>query len=64
MLSRRIVRASPARLVALVANRSPIVQQRRAFLPDQLTGRGGLMEEKYPDSDYPQLTDAEDPEMV
>ncbi|KAK3496015.1 NADH:ubiquinone oxidoreductase 20.1kD subunit [Neurospora crassa] len=63
MLSRRIVRASPTRLVALAANRSPIVQQRRTFLPDQLTGRGGLMEEKYPDSDYPQLTDAEDPEM-
>ncbi|KAK3689923.1 hypothetical protein B0T22DRAFT_376731 [Podospora appendiculata] len=61
MLSRRIVaKASPLRLAA--AQRLPIVQH-RTFLPDSHTGRK-LVDEKYPDSDYPTLTEAEDPDMV
>ncbi|KAM7192480.1 hypothetical protein V8F33_008355 [Rhypophila sp. PSN 637] len=64
MLSRGIARASQLRLAArpvASATRIPIVQ-RRTFLPEQLTGQK-IMEEKYPDSDYPNLTEAEDPEM-
>ncbi|KAK5659191.1 hypothetical protein OQA88_1281 [Cercophora sp. LCS_1] len=59
MLSRRIARASPFRLGA--ASRLPIVQH-RTFMPEQMVSRK-ILEEKYPDSDYPKLTDAEDPEM-
>lgn len=64
MLSRRIVRASPFRAAALpaAARRLPFIQQ-RTFLPESIVGKGKL-EEKYPDSDYRQLTPEEDPEMV
>ncbi|KAK0610987.1 hypothetical protein B0T14DRAFT_540224 [Immersiella caudata] len=58
MLSRRIVGAS-SRLVA--ASRLPVLQ-RRTFMPDAIVGRKTL-EEYYPDSEYPTLTDKEDPEM-
>jgi len=61
MLSRRIARASP--LAALPQRLLPVVQ-RRTFLPDSMTGAGGKIDQKYPDSDYPKLTDAEDPGMV
>jgi len=60
MLSRRIVRASTSRVAA--ASRLPVVQ-RRTFMPEAMVGRKTL-DEHYPDSDYPTLTDAEDPEMV
>jgi NADH dehydrogenase (ubiquinone) 1 beta subcomplex subunit 8 len=59
MLSRRIVGAS-SRLVA--ASRLPVLQ-RRTFMPDAIVGKKTL-EEYYPDSEYPTLTDKEDPEMV
>lgn len=65
MLSRGIARASQLRLAArpvATASRVPIVQ-RRTFLPEQLTGQKAI-HEKYPDSDYPSLSEAEDPEMV
>ena len=63
MLSRGIARASQLRMAARpAASRLPIVQQ-RTFLPEALTGQKAI-QEKYPDSDYPNLTDAEDPEMV
>ncbi|KAM7192142.1 hypothetical protein V8F20_008977 [Naviculisporaceae sp. PSN 640] len=64
MLSRSIARASQLRLAArpvASAIRVPIVQ-RRTFLPDAVTGVK-TVDEKYPDSDYPNLTEAEDPEM-
>lgn len=64
MLARHIVRASPLRATALpmAARRLPLVQQ-RTFLPESMVGRKNI-DEKYPDSDYPTLTDAEDPDMV
>lgn len=64
MLSRQIVRASPFRTVALpaAARRLPMIQQ-RTFLPESMVGKAKT-DEKYPDSDYPMLTDKEDPEMV
>jgi len=62
MLSRQIVRASALRLAARPAARLPLVQH-RTFLPDAVTGRE-IINEKYPDSDYPELTDKEDPGMV
>lgn len=63
MLSRHIVRASPFRAAALpAARRLPLIQQ-RTFLPESMVGRK-KMDEKYPDSDYPKLTAAEDPDMV
>lgn len=58
MLSRRIVRASP-----FVAARRLPVMQRRTFMPEAMVGQK-IIEEKYPSSDYPNLTAAEDPEMV
>lgn len=58
MLSRRIVRASPTAALA-AARRLPFVQQ-RTFLPDWNKD----INEHYPDSEYPSLTDAEDPGMV
>ncbi|KAK3292002.1 NADH dehydrogenase-like protein [Chaetomium fimeti] len=62
MLSRHIVRASPFRAAALpAARRLPFIQQ-RTFLPDSMVGKSKI-EEKYPDSDYPKLTAAEDPDM-
>ncbi|KAH6623695.1 hypothetical protein F5144DRAFT_584020 [Chaetomium tenue] len=62
MLSRHIVRASPFRAAALpAARRLPLIQQ-RTFLPESMVGRK-KMDEKYPDSDYPKLTAAEDPDM-
>lgn len=42
------------------ARRLPIVQQ-RTFMPDTMVGRK-IIEENYPEQ--PNLTDAEDPEMV
>ncbi|KAL1848484.1 hypothetical protein VTK73DRAFT_10129 [Phialemonium thermophilum] len=60
MLSRRIAQVAPLRAPTLVARRLPLIQQ-RTFLPDSVTGRGGVLEKKYPD--YPKLTDAEDPGM-
>lgn len=65
MLSRSIARASQLRLAArpvASATRIPVVQ-RRTFLPEAITGQKAV-DEKYPDSDYPNLTEAEDPEMV
>lgn len=62
MLSRRIARAVPLRQAALAARRLPAVQQ-RSFIPSSMTGPA-VIEEKYPDSDYPRLTEKEDPEMV
>lgn len=63
MLSRRIVRASPFRAAAQpAARRLPFIQQ-RTFLPESMTG-AGRVDEKYPDSDYPTLSPAEDPDMV
>ncbi|KAK0625479.1 NADH:ubiquinone oxidoreductase 20.1kD subunit [Bombardia bombarda] len=62
MLSRQIARASPLRLAAQPTTRLSLIQY-RTFLPDAMTGRGGVLEEKYPASDYPTLTDAEDPGM-
>ncbi|KAH6615526.1 hypothetical protein B0J18DRAFT_437529 [Chaetomium sp. MPI-SDFR-AT-0129] len=63
MLSRRIVRASPLRTAALLtARRLPMVQH-RTFLPESMTGSGKAIDEKYPDSDYPTLSEKEDPEM-
>ncbi|KAK0648947.1 hypothetical protein B0T16DRAFT_124027 [Cercophora newfieldiana] len=59
MLSRRIVGASASRLAA--ASRLPIIQ-RRTFMPEAIVGRK-VLEEHYPDSDYPTLNEAEDPEM-
>ncbi|KAL2165603.1 hypothetical protein VTG60DRAFT_4256 [Thermothelomyces hinnuleus] len=63
MLTRRIVRASPIRATALpmAARRLPFIQQ-RTFLPESMVGKSKI-DEKYPDSDYPTLTDAEDPDM-
>lgn len=58
MLSRRIARAAPT-AAATAARRLPLVQQ-RTFLPDW----NKSVNEKYPDSDYPEFTDAEDPGMV
>jgi NADH dehydrogenase (ubiquinone) 1 beta subcomplex subunit 8 len=60
MLSRRIAGASASRLVA--ASRLPILQ-RRTFMPEAMVGRK-IIDELYPDSEYPTLTDKEDPEMV
>lgn len=48
-------------LRALAARRLPAIQQ-RTFLPDSITGQGGVLDEKYPD--YPTLTEKEDPGMV
>jgi NADH dehydrogenase (ubiquinone) 1 beta subcomplex subunit 8 len=63
MLSRQIVRASPFRAAVLpAARRLPLIQQ-RTFLPESMVGRSKI-DEKYPDSDYPTLSPAEDPEMV
>ncbi|KAJ4291391.1 hypothetical protein N0V88_005984 [Collariella sp. IMI 366227] len=64
MLSRQIVRASPFRATALpaAARRLPLIQQ-RTFLPESMVGRSKI-DEKYPDSDYPTLTPAEDPDML
>ncbi|KAK1753344.1 putative NADH:ubiquinone oxidoreductase 20.1kD subunit [Echria macrotheca] len=59
MLSRRITRAAPLRMTSL--RRLPLVQH-RTFLPEAMVGRK-IIDEKYPDSDYPNLTEAEDPEM-
>lgn len=61
MLSRRVARASTLRSAtsAIAACRLPIIQQ-RTFLPRY----NDKVDEKYPDSDYPSLTDAEDPNMV
>ncbi|KAK4152394.1 hypothetical protein C8A00DRAFT_16279, partial [Chaetomidium leptoderma] len=62
MLSRRIVRASPFRAAALpAARRLPFIQQ-RTFLPESMVGKSKI-DEKYPDSDYAQLTPEQDPEM-
>ncbi|KAL2176540.1 uncharacterized protein P884DRAFT_225430, partial [Thermothelomyces heterothallicus CBS 202.75] len=63
MLTCRIVRASPIRATALpmAARRLPFIQQ-RTFLPQSMVGKSKI-DEKYPDSDYPTLTDAEDPDM-
>ncbi|KAK0702542.1 hypothetical protein B0T21DRAFT_342406 [Apiosordaria backusii] len=61
MLSSRIVRAAPLRTAALAARRLPLIQA-RTFLPESMVGRAKI-DEKYPDSDYPSLTSAEDPEM-
>ncbi|KAK4462571.1 putative NADH:ubiquinone oxidoreductase 20.1kD subunit [Cladorrhinum samala] len=61
MLSRRIARAMPARLAALPGRQLPLVQ-RRTFLPESMVGKSKI-DEKYPDSDYPNLSPAEDPEM-
>lgn len=61
MFFRRMVRASTLRLPVQAARRLPLVQQ-RTFLPDSVTGQGGVMDKKYPD--YPRLTEKEDPEMV
>ncbi|KAK4192339.1 putative NADH:ubiquinone oxidoreductase 20.1kD subunit [Podospora australis] len=62
MLSRQIVRATPFRAAALAASRRlPLVQQ-RTFLPESMVGRSEI-DKLYPDSDYPNLTPAEDPEM-
>ncbi|KAH6847203.1 NADH dehydrogenase-like protein [Chaetomium sp. MPI-CAGE-AT-0009] len=62
MLSRHIVRASPFRAAALpAARRLPFIQQ-RTFLPESMVGKKKI-DEKYPDSDYPTLTPAEDPDM-
>jgi NADH dehydrogenase (ubiquinone) 1 beta subcomplex subunit 8 len=60
MLSRRITRAAPLRMTS--SRRLPLVQH-RTFLPEAMVGRK-IIDEKYPDSDYPNLTEAEDPEMV
>ncbi|KAL2268265.1 hypothetical protein VTJ83DRAFT_3111 [Remersonia thermophila] len=63
MLSRRILRAAPRRATSLLAPRPlPVMMQRRTFLPESMVG-GRKTEEKYPDSDYPTLTEAEDPGM-
>lgn len=60
MLSRRLVRAPL--LSRSAARRLPFaVQQRRTFLPESMVGK---VDEKYPDSDYPNLTPEEDPNMV
>lgn len=58
MLSRRIVRAAPT-AAATAARRLPLVQQ-RTFMPDW----SKTVDEIMPDSDYPKLTNAEDPGMV
>lgn len=60
MLSRQLVRASPFRTAAAAMPRLPIVQQ-RTFLPPSMTGKD-VVETKYPE--YPNLTEAEDPNMV
>ncbi|KAK4194917.1 putative NADH:ubiquinone oxidoreductase 20.1kD subunit [Triangularia verruculosa] len=61
MLSSRIVRAAPLRTAALAARRLPLIQT-RTFFPESMVGRTKV-DEKYPDSDYPNLTSAEDPDM-
>lgn len=65
MLSRRIARVSTIRsasaALAAPAQRLPALQQRRTFFPDGINDRKTI-EEKYPD--YPQLSPAEDPDMV
>ncbi|KAK4096147.1 hypothetical protein N658DRAFT_519364 [Parathielavia hyrcaniae] len=63
MLSRRIVRASPfgAATLPSITRRLSLIQQ-RTFLPESMAGKSKI-DEKYPDSDYPKLTPAEDPEM-
>ena len=62
MLSLRLARAvsRPGASSHLSVARLPIIQ-RRTFLPDSITGRG-LLDEKYPVD--PELTAAEDPDMV
>ncbi|KAK3384852.1 NADH dehydrogenase-like protein [Podospora didyma] len=63
MLSRRIARASPFRLAtALPARPLPAIQL-RTYIPDSMTGQGGVLERKYPKSDYAGLSEAQDPEM-
>ncbi|KAK3376802.1 hypothetical protein B0T24DRAFT_619736 [Lasiosphaeria ovina] len=63
MLLRPIARTSPLRLAtALPAQRLPVIQ-RRTFMPDSMTGQGGVIGQKYPDSDYKGLTAEEDPDM-
>lgn len=61
MLSRRIARASVSRsaTAAVAARRLPLVQT-RTFLPRY----NDKVDEMYPDSDYPQLTEAQDPNQV
>lgn len=62
MLSRRIVRAAPLRQAALPATRLPLIQQ-RTFLPESIVGKE-VLDEKYPGSDYPRLSEAQDPGQV
>lgn len=59
MLSRRIAKVSPLRsaTAAVAARRLPIVQQ-RTFIPDYNKD----IDERFPA--YPELSDAEDPNMV
>lgn len=61
MLSRRIARASASRpaTTAIAARRLPLVQT-RTFLPRY----NDKVDEMYPASDYPELTEAQDPNMV
>ncbi|OAA53913.1 NADH:ubiquinone oxidoreductase subunit [Niveomyces insectorum RCEF 264] len=61
MLSRRLVRATPLRQVALAATRrlTPAVQQ-RTFIPNSIVS-SEIVDQKYPDP--PSLTEAEDPDM-
>ncbi|KAK1830413.1 hypothetical protein QBC39DRAFT_391896 [Podospora conica] len=59
MLSRRIVRAAP---FGLRAARALPITQRRTFLPEEMAGKK-VTEQHYPSSDYPSLTEAEDPGM-
>ncbi|CAN8099691.1 unnamed protein product [Discula destructiva] len=60
MLSRRIARASASRsaTTAIAARRLPLVQT-RTFLPRY----NDKVDTMYPDSDYPSLTEAQDPGM-
>lgn len=60
MLSQRIARVATIRGAAQAVRRTPIVQ-RRTFFPPSFNDRK-VLEEKYPD--YPELSDAEDPNMV
>lgn len=61
MLSRRIARAAASRsaTTAIAARHLPLVQT-RTFLPRY----NDKVDEMYPDSDYPKLTEAQDPYMV
>lgn len=61
MLSRRIARASAARPAtsAIAARRLPLIQT-RTFLPRY----NDKVDELYPASDYPELTEAQDPNQV